>query len=80
MHFKNTVTFHFTSPTFSKRHNVGKHVEQWRVFSRFQIEMYIGTTTLKNKLKFNMHILNASSVIFLSIFPGGILAQVDQEV
>lgn len=63
---------------FKKTDNVGKHVERWQLFSRFQIEMYIGTTTLKNKFKFNMHILNASSVIFLSIFPGGILEQVDR--
>jgi len=29
------------------------------------VEMYIGTTTWETKSKVNMHILNASSIIFL---------------
>ena len=44
------------------------------------VEMYIGTTTWETKLKFNMHILNAFSIIFLYIFPRKILAQVDQKM
>ena len=53
--------------------NVGKHVEH----SSRNVH---GTTTWETRLKFNMHILNASSIIFLYIFPREILAQVDQKM
>ena len=53
--------------------NVGKHVEH----SSRNIH---GTTTWETRLKFITHILNASSIIFLYIFPREILAQVDQKM
>ena len=75
MHIKNTVRFHFISTTFSKR-----LIEMLATMWNILVEMYIGTTTWETKLKFNMHILNAFSIIFLYIFPRKILAQVDQKM
>jgi len=60
MHIKNTIRFHFISTSFSKR-LIEMLASMWNIL----VEMYIGTTTWETKSKVNMHILNASSIIFL---------------
>lgn len=61
-------------------HHIFKRlIEMLATMWNILVEMHTGKSTWETKLKFNMHILNAFSIIFC-IFPREILAQVDQKM